>query len=260
MTLGRAGVDLKFARANELIDQLEAEVATFLASSPFAVEEVEAGNGDLLYLARTSLRPPMGWSLIIGDAIHNARSALDQLAWRLVEVGGGTPDASTSFPITDNELHYANKLRNALKGATPAARAAVRAMSPWEAGDRKLWQLHRLDIIDKHRLLVPVGATSPTWGFQLPVAHFLGADDEDAPYLRFETDPQFPLEDGTELLRIAKLARQGYEPLGTWRHAFQFEVAFGDGTVVDGRPIVSTLRDLVTHAAQVSGPLTATIA
>src|SRR5690606_21763862 len=38
-------------------------------------------------------------SAIVGDVLHNLRSALDQLAWQLVLFDGGTPNQLTTFPV-----------------------------------------------------------------------------------------------------------------------------------------------------------------
>ena len=39
------------------------------------------------------------WALMIGDCVHNLRSALDYLAHELVRANGGTPDDHTQFPV-----------------------------------------------------------------------------------------------------------------------------------------------------------------
>jgi hypothetical protein len=44
-------------------------------------------------------RLPLEVSIATGDAIHNLHSALDHLAWALVESNGGTPTDQTEFPL-----------------------------------------------------------------------------------------------------------------------------------------------------------------
>ena len=104
------------------------------------------------------------WRTIIGDCLHNLRSALDHLAYQLVKLDGKDPNKHTYFPIRDTPLNEkgiakATQLRPAV--ARPDILAAVEAVQPYkmfpEPGGflySPLWILHRLDIIDKHRLLL----------------------------------------------------------------------------------------------------------
>lgn len=80
-----AGVHLKFQRAREHVAELERRVGEFLDSMPFEVyEEEEQETGDLLYRVRVHRQPPPELSVVIGDLVHNCRTALDHLAWQLV--------------------------------------------------------------------------------------------------------------------------------------------------------------------------------
>lgn len=154
---GRDGIDAKFRRAQALVADLRGAIASFLAADAFRLDaEDDPRTGDLVYRVRLLATRPVEWSLLIGDAIHNARSALDHLAWRLVEVDGGSPGEATSFPIAETEEGYGDRLRKCLRGASPATRARIRGLAPWRCGDEQLWRLHKLDVIDKHRLLLPV--------------------------------------------------------------------------------------------------------
>lgn len=121
---------MKFARALTIIDQLEIEVAAYLESQPFSLYAEEGDDGYLLTKVRITRYPPEEWSLLVGDIVHNARSALDHLAWRLVESCGALPSQSTAFPITDAPEGYSDRLRADLKGTTAEVRAAVRALAP----------------------------------------------------------------------------------------------------------------------------------
>lgn len=262
MPAGRAGVGAKFVRARQLLNELELSVAAFLALQPFALEERdEQETGDLVYRVRVERQPPIEWSTVVGDIVHNARSALDHLAWRLVEAGGGTPSDATYFPIADAEAGYGEKVRKALKGASQANREAVKALRPWRGGDNDLWRLHRLDIVDKHRLLVPVGAAQR--GIVLG-GTFAGFDERLQPVrlppieLR-AADNQYPLQDGAEVFRVMKAARTA-DPAGfAFEHRVSFGIAFGDGLIVEGEPLVPVLRGLVENAASVAEPLMASI-
>lgn len=265
MTSGRSGIDAKFSRAICVLDDLEQRVAEFLSSDPFTLEALdEAVSGDLVYRVRVRSQPPLDWSVLVGDVVHNARSALDHLAHRLVECGGGIPTEATHFPISDQEAGYGEKVRKALKGAEMTSREAIKALKPWHGGDDRLWKLHRLDVIDKHRLLVPVGSAQRGISLGSVFRGFdgSGGDSVAIPCIELLTDDrQYPLQDGAEVFRIMKAARDADAADSSWKteHAVTFEIAFGDGVVVDGEPLLRSLREMVSHAAVVVEFLVATV-
>lgn len=161
------GHEAKIDRARRLVDDVSARARDYFAEDPFTLEEHEDSGTDgwLILRARVRSQPPVELPALAGDAVHNARSALDHLAWRLVEANGSIPDEYTCFPIADQPTGYRKKLKRALRGAAPEVWDAVRAMSPWRDGDDLLWKLHRLDVVDKHRLLLIVAAirTAQVW-------------------------------------------------------------------------------------------------
>ena len=98
------------------------------------------------------LRMEMG--AIVGDIIHNLRSALDLLACDLVLANGGNPKG-VYFPFfkTADGLNKKIKDRD-FNRAGPDAVALLTRYQPYEGGDSPLYAIHLLDIIDKHRMLV----------------------------------------------------------------------------------------------------------
>ena len=67
---------LKLARAQSHIEDLEARVRTFLDSEPCDLQHVAVAGGLGLRL-RVKTPPPPELAAIVGDAVHNLRSALD---------------------------------------------------------------------------------------------------------------------------------------------------------------------------------------
>src|SRR5918995_3001656 len=93
-----AGVRLKIERARKHIRDLETETSAYLNSSPHPYQlraEDDPATGDEVYRVRVLFPIPESIPLIVGDAVHNLRSALDHLAWQLVESGGGEPGRDT---------------------------------------------------------------------------------------------------------------------------------------------------------------------
>jgi hypothetical protein len=97
------GPKLKVERAKEHFQQLEAEIKTFNAGNPYRiVVEEDSQSGDQLYRVKVNKQPPTRWSTIIGDVVHNLRSALDLLVNEAVRANGKTPNRYTGFPIYQN--------------------------------------------------------------------------------------------------------------------------------------------------------------
>jgi hypothetical protein len=97
--------------------------------------------------------------LILGDAIHNLRAALDLLAFQLLKDSGRSID-SIYFPIaTKNTGPEAAKRTIESRGIKFAGCDVVKlfiSFEPYKGGRLHLWELHDLDIIDKHRLLLTI--------------------------------------------------------------------------------------------------------
>lgn len=136
--LDRVGIDLKFKRARDLVDELDQSAHQFLRTDPppYGVVEEESPTGDLIWRAEVRAEPPAAWSLLAGDAIHNARSALDHLAQVLVLRDMGEPDRHTAFPILDKPTGFSETARKVRRGTSSSTRSIVRDIQPWKGWGR----------------------------------------------------------------------------------------------------------------------------
>ena len=164
------GVYEKIERAKIHQVDLAKRVRAVLGSDKqsFAVEpDLDSGR----YAVRVFGVPAVGptWCTIIGDCLFNLRSALDHLAWQLVILDGETPTDQhmTTFPIRKSPFDKkGNRIPMQLQPAVsnPEILGALETVQPYaDVGYRPddpvlnpLWALHRLNIIDKHRLLLVV--------------------------------------------------------------------------------------------------------
>ena len=110
---------------------------------------------------------PDRYSVVLGDAVHNYRAALDHLAIHLLEAGGGTAGRRTQFPILDERRPTA-KLPDIWPTVESAVRVALDVVQPYHHRSPRthdLSILHALDIGDKHRELrvSVVGLQSVGW-------------------------------------------------------------------------------------------------
>lgn len=92
---------------------------------------------------------------VIGDIVHNARTALDLVAADLVRHKKSSTK-NVYFPICENQddLREIIKRRNFDKAGQAAVKFVV-ALKPYRGGNISLRALHDLDIIDKHMAIVP---------------------------------------------------------------------------------------------------------
>lgn len=203
---------LKIERANRHIAELENLISDHAVQHPPVVDPQFGDDGGLVHVdVRVAGLPPMS-SAIIGDVIHNLRAALDLLAVALVKHAGGNPK-DVLFPFARNASHLEDMIKS--KNFDRAGEKAVerlRSLRPYVGGNESLRALHDLDVQDKHKAIIPIGAMISTP--QVTVDH-----------VNFDT--------GKAKLKLV----EGSMP--------EVRQVFPPGSTFEGAEIVPTLRDLV---------------
>ena len=155
------GPRAKIARAKEHLADL-ADLREGIRSSepkPYAaVREIQT-DGKLVVRFKDVAPLPQDVSLILGDLIHNLRSALDILVCDLIRHNGEEVTDDTGFPIVDRSNQLATRVKRKMKGAGKTAKEAVKGLKPYQSGNLDLWVLHKLDITDKHKILITAVAS-----------------------------------------------------------------------------------------------------
>jgi hypothetical protein len=208
--------------------ELDARMKAFVAEHPFGIAVSTAEDGSRSWWGKVTEPLPSTLAPLVGDVAHNLRSALELLAWQLVTANGGTPGDQTSFPIARSVEAFEKRIAIGIPEpiGTEAMRR-LRELRPYKGGDDRLYQLHRLNIEDKHRLLVPVAfANMQTFLIQRrttsgPVA-----------VLPYRMNPR-RLEDGDHLLTMVSDAP--FDPF------FETEIMLEAPPEVASKPIFSTL-------------------
>jgi hypothetical protein len=98
-------------------------------------------------------------ALIIGDVLHNLRSALDHLYYQVVLGCDGTPTTWTHFPVFESSQKLAGWINGAVgrkQITTAVATLLLNSIRPYKGGNHALWRLHELNNLDKHEIIVPV--------------------------------------------------------------------------------------------------------
>jgi hypothetical protein len=201
------GVFAKIGRANHHLAELENSLSVALDPNRYHFDR-ELENGEYVYHVYGVPNVDPTWSLIVGDCLHNLRSALDYLAWQLVLLDNGDPNEETQFPIRETPFNKAGEIQpTQLKPAIrrPEILSALEEAQPYyENGgpqESLLWALSRLNNIDKHRLLLVVACV-----FVPDHMWWSSEEDDPAPTIRANIGP---LKDGD---RVAWFDFQGAEP------------------------------------------------
>ena len=250
-----ASVKLKIARAEKHAADLETEVKTFLFSRPYEVSVMRDSAGKPVYYLSSVKPTPLGLSSITGDAIQNLRSALDHLAFQLFLSGTAGKDGEGRhiyFPIGEDKDGFERSLGGKTGGIQSAAIEAINNIEPFAGGKgHQLWILEQLNNTDKHRSLITVGSAlrSVDIGSHLmrSIEKSMAKDkatwgDTKPPEMNLPlvpADRMFPLKVG-DILFIGAAGDEFDEKM-----KFAFDVSLNEPGVVDGRPLIETLQQLI---------------
>jgi len=221
---------LKVKRANQHIVELNNALAVFVDTDFYSLsvnKNIDTGK----YVLKFKMTKPVPCEipLIIGDAIHNMRTALDILACEIISLSGGTPSKWASFPIRETRQELEGAINGEIKIAGPdIVDIILNAIKPYRGGNDSICALHSLDIADKHRLLIPI----------ISVAALKRVNIKAGPATF--TDCTFGVgADG--VLNILGMPAK-FEIQGTAQPSFN--ILFDKDQVFEGEPVVPTLKQL----------------
>lgn len=147
----------KIGRASEHLAELKARMQAWdLAYGIQALPQVNEDQTALSFFAHMAQPPPVAeWALVLGDAVHCVRSALDALAWELTHLNGRVPsnERQVAFPLDKKPAQFKNR-RAHLDTVPGDVFARIEAVQPFHAPDPEhslLALISDLDNQDKHR-------------------------------------------------------------------------------------------------------------
>jgi hypothetical protein len=177
------GCRAKLRRAEHHLQEAEGKIASFRERHPVSIT-VDRDVNQPAYVFRVwdVHEPDTELGLVIGDAAHNARSALDHLAYQLLIVGLGR-DLTTAeatrimFPVYDDRGKFQSNGQSRIAGLRDVDRARIEELQPYNAWDEGIWGSHQmpgppapvasylaevsqLDNMDKHRTVQAVWFTA----------------------------------------------------------------------------------------------------
>jgi hypothetical protein len=233
-----AGAQAKIERARQHLIALQQDISVFTRANPYGfVTEFEDETGNSVVRAREYVERPVHTGLIVGDLVHNLRSALDHVAYALAERGKGA-DRMTAWPLVSDEKDWASQEGLLLKGVFKGDRAAIKALQPYQArkailaGELPRAELERryapnlqtlvigrLDNLDKHVGLLPVVPVSKT---EQPTFHGVRSAQGTFPA------GDIRMENGAELFRITEIEFEGAPEDVKMKTPPSYNIVFGD--------------------------------
>jgi hypothetical protein len=155
----------RLERAAYHLQRFENEVKQWIDREPYRiVPESQPEQRQTIFRVEILRSPPPELSLLIGDCLHNLRSALDNLAYDLARAYQGDPLShsvakASQFPIFKSKDQFLSRGMTQIRGVAPAAQKIIEEVQPYQRGDEytydRLWWLRELSNNDKHRLLQP---------------------------------------------------------------------------------------------------------
>jgi hypothetical protein len=235
---------LKIERANQHANVLDATIQRWLEDRPYGLSlDVDREAGEQVCRIHINRAPPLEWSVVIGEAIHGLRTALDHAVYALSGLGG-EPPSGTEFPIFKDEPMFRNTNRPGglwkIRGLRDGAREVVESVQPFhhEGGEPEihlLWVLLQLSNADKHRSLNLMSA-------------FLGQSELSleanggVTLKRSKVPASGPVKDGAELARWAVAVRG--EGKVQMKGQIAYGVAFDEAGPAKGEPVKSSFDKL----------------
>lgn len=99
---------------------------------------------------------PLDLPLILGDAVHNQRCALDHAMWDLIGFDGGAQHKQLQFIVGNNRVKFEASARGVIT-PTQGVKDMLVSLTAYSSGDGELlYAVHLLDRADKHREITPV--------------------------------------------------------------------------------------------------------
>ncbi|MGD0353275.1 MAG: hypothetical protein ABSB38_07255 [Dehalococcoidia bacterium] len=167
---------LKFQRAEKHMVDINQEAMRYASSNPYSFTRIRLPNSKNEIRGRFHIteQPNPMIAVMLGDFIHNLRSALDYIVVACVPK---QHRKHASFPIlyqdifakgkdgqfVVNDAQLRDNFETATKGLHPRAKAFIISLQPYQAvilglpPDNSLGVLNRLENADKHRQLITVG-------------------------------------------------------------------------------------------------------
>jgi hypothetical protein len=165
-----AGIERKVARADEHMRFLYDEMSAWTTRRPWHLSrDVHDEGRKHFFRVRLDEPIPVEWAVVLGELLHDLRSALDQAVYWLTVDWTGRPLKLSSFPVYRKKADFRAWSKRhktwsltggmyKIRGVGPGPHAFIEALQPYPQRDRwfycrDLRTVHDLWNEDKHRLV-----------------------------------------------------------------------------------------------------------
>lgn len=232
---------LKVERAEHHIRDLNEQIQAYLARKPFRLMTLGEPKFDReTHFIKEVVPIPPVLALIMGDAIHNLRSALDLLMFAMIGDKAPKPE-EVQFPFAkraDTLEKIMKKRESQLAGEGVVAE--IKKLEPYPGGNKWLGGLHSLDITDKHKLIIPAASSASMSSVEF-ARMVPGSIGRDTVQMSIHQGAQFISQHNGP--RAARLANRRHIRPGAYERDLQpaFEIIFGEGQPFAGQPAIPIL-------------------
>lgn len=235
----QARVKLKRARRHILEVQTASRELPRKSPYQFVVgANQRTGNLQLIFISHNPL--PLEFSAAVGDAVHALHTIFDYAAVGLTAapIGKGNPHYA-GFPTGEDQTKFLKASQDKMAGAPVEALQIIEALEPYGDDPHSLRALHQLDILDKHKMIVPAVSAMTIDGMKINV----GGKD----YILQSTDFEAN-DDGSNLNATVDIPYNPQTEFISKGSNLSFKVVFGKGQPLEGRPIAESLIGLADTA------------
>jgi hypothetical protein len=250
-------IQAKIPRAEQNIRDFELGFDAFSETRPYRFRPKDnPETGQRTYYLTKMAPVPATLTTIASDVLQNLRDSLDHIAYQLVldARGGAKPEWPVHFPIAGSAADYPSRRRSVIKGVRQEVIDAIDATEPYKGGrGHALWQLSKLNNVEKHELLIEAGAfhfgvdVSP--GFNREIEKILGRSPKIPPIVLKPAGGLSPLKVGDKLNTEPLDREMGKEA------RFAFQISLNVPGVVSMEPAIKTLQDLANLVRGITAAL-----
>lgn len=237
-----SGGGAKIERAKEHVTEFEVASRAFLKSHLYtAVGQFDAQIGMMRFHVESAPAIPPRLAAITADAIHNLRVPLDVL-WHSVWSRGIPGYRKQYFPFCENADELKARFRTIKQPSHKTAVDILRKAKFYKSGHKLIGVFNEIDARDKHEMPLLAAAS-----FKKSVIKFppdLMFQGKGGLVLESELADGFLfLEHGTELPLQVRVDTDG-GPVMDMECDLTADIAFGQGELLEGEPVLKTLHEL----------------
>lgn len=248
------GCRAKITRAGDHLQTLDTESRRFVEEHEYIfVHSTDPDTREHVIVVRSirqpPVLPPIRLGVLVGDVLHNLRSALDHLVWQLAIIGTGPAERRNQFPIFDDPEMFKQRRERYLHGVSQKHRARIEAYQPYKGGTegQALTVLALLNDIDKHRVVHASSRLAMTGPESIKLTNVRRAEIRGRDITN--------LEDGAEVYRVLSTDIIDPNVEVKVQTAIRWSLGFGDMTsLVASRRDFLTCRDVVSNIVESFAP------